>query len=70
MTTHYEGQQLAEFDLKLRGPGELFSTLQHGHFYFDEKSIILAKSIIQDLSKAKYNLQKLIINHSSLTSIN
>jgi len=70
LTTHYEGQQLAEFDLKLRGPGELFSTLQHGHFYFDEKSIILAKSIIQDLSKAKYNLQKLIINHSSLTSIN
>ncbi len=70
LTTHYEGQQLAQFDLKLRGPGELFSTLQHGHFYFDEKSLVIAKSIIQDLTKATFNLSKLIINQISTNTTN
>jgi len=68
LTTHYEGQQLAEFDLKLRGPGELFSTLQHGHFYFDQNSIDLGKKIIQDLLKINFDLKKLIINSSTISN--
>jgi len=70
LTTHYEGQQLAEFDLKLRGPGELFSTLQHGHFYFDQKSIKLGKQIISDLQKIKFDLNKLIINQINSNNTN
>ena len=27
---HHDGFKIAEFDLKIRGPGEVFSTLQHG----------------------------------------
>jgi ATP-dependent DNA helicase RecG len=30
LQTHHSGQKIAEFDLKTRGPGEVFSTLQHG----------------------------------------
>lgn len=62
LTSHYEGQQLAEFDLKIRGPGQLFSTLQHGHFYFDQNSIEMGKQIIADLLKTNFDLIKLIIN--------
>lgn len=70
LSTHYEGQQLAEFDLKIRGPGELFSTLQHGHFYFDENSIKTGKLIIQDLLKTKFDLKKLIINQTNTNTTN
>jgi len=70
LTTHYEGQQLAEYDLKTRGPGQLFSTLQHGHFYFDEQSLVLAKSILQDLSKTKYNLNQLILTPTVSNTVN
>jgi ATP-dependent DNA helicase RecG len=30
LQTHHSGQKIAEFDLKTRGPGEVFSTIQHG----------------------------------------
>ena len=70
LTNHYEGQQLAEFDLKLRGPGELFSTLQHGHYYFDQQSIETGKLIIEDLLKINFDLKKLIINQTTTNTTN
>jgi ATP-dependent DNA helicase RecG len=59
LSTHYEGQQLAEFDLKSRGQGQLFSTVQHGHFYLDSASINLASKIVNDLDKTDFDFSKL-----------
>ncbi len=70
LTSHYEGQQLAEFDLKIRGPGQLFSTLQHGHYYFDQKSIEIGKLIIEDLLKTKFDIKKLIIDQTNTNTTN
>ena len=70
LTSHYEGQQLAEFDLKLRGPGELFSTLQHGHYYFDQQSIETGKLIIEDLLKINFDLKKMIIGQTNTNNTN
>lgn len=70
LTNHYEGQELADFDLKIRGPGQLFSTLQHGHYYFDQQSIDLGKQIITDLQKSKFDLQKLVINQVNTNTTN
>ena len=70
LTTHYEGQQLAEFDLKLRGPGELFSTLQHGHYYFDQQSIEIGKQILTDLQKTNFDLKRLLINQTNTNTTN
>lgn len=70
LTNHYEGQQLAEFDLKLRGPGQLFSTIQHGHYYFDQQSIETGKLIINDLAKTTYDLNKLILSQTDTNTTN
>lgn len=70
LSTHYEGQQLAEFDLKSRGQGQLFSTLQHGHFYLDANSISLATKIIKDLDLIGYDFSSLVtdsISNSKMT---
>lgn len=70
LTNHYEGQQLAEFDLKSRGQGQLFSTLQHGHFFLDANSISLATKIIKDLDVIGYDFSSLVtdsISNSKMT---
>ena len=69
LTTHFEGQALAEFDLRSRGQGQLFSTLQHGHFPLDPASIALAAKIISDLLIQKFDLTKLISGDNSATTL-
>ncbi|MBI2465350.1 DEAD/DEAH box helicase [Candidatus Shapirobacteria bacterium] len=69
LTNHFEGQQLAEFDLKSRGQGMLFSTLQHGHFYLDASSINLASKIINDLIVQEFDLNNLIEVNSQDSSL-
>lgn len=55
LQTHHHGLQIAEYDLKIRGPGETFSTLQHGFPSLkladlsDTKLISLGQLIIKDL---------------------
>ena len=54
MTTVYDGFKLAEFDLKSRGPGAIYGTLQHGALDLriaqltDTKLIILARQAAVD----------------------
>jgi len=55
LTTTYSGLELAEADLKMRGPGQIYGTLQHGFIPFKIASftkpelIIKAKSIAETL---------------------
>jgi len=65
LSTHYEGLQLAEFDLKSRGQGQLFSTTQHGHFYLDANSISLGTKIIKDLDTQGFDFATLIADSIS-----
>ncbi|MCX6727003.1 MAG: ATP-dependent DNA helicase RecG, partial [Candidatus Shapirobacteria bacterium] len=68
LVLHTNGQKIAEFDLKTRGPGEIFSTLQHGFpslklaSFSDTKLISFSQSVLNlIISKyPKYNLKKLI----------
>ncbi|MFA6518653.1 MAG: ATP-dependent DNA helicase RecG [Candidatus Shapirobacteria bacterium] len=63
-SSHHSGNQIAEYDLKTRGPGEVFSSLQHGF-----PNLKLAN--IEDLallSLAKDVFQHLLINHNSLVT--
>ncbi|MFZ2153145.1 MAG: DEAD/DEAH box helicase [Microgenomates group bacterium] len=69
LASHYEGRQLAEFDLQTRGQGKLFSTIQHGHFPLNTQSIELATKIIKDLIKEKFDLNKLTSNGEKITSL-
>jgi len=72
LTTHHEGLAIAEYDLKTRGPGEVFSTLQHGFPSLkladisDTKTIELSKKILDDLQKQpKFDLQTLVDDSSA-----
>ncbi len=63
MKTHHSGFELAEIDLKIRGPGQIFGTAQHGFFelknasWGDSELIKLtreyADQIIDDRAKYK-----------------
>ena len=66
------GFKIAEFDLKTRGPGEIFSTIQHGFPSLkladisNIKLISLSEQILQEILKSdpQFNLN-LLIPHST-----
>ena len=64
MLTHSDGFELAEHDLKQRGPGEICGTRQHGVNEFrvadlirDEKILLLARDEARKLIKRDANLE-------------
>ncbi len=69
---NHRGIKIAEYDLKTRGPGETFSTLQHGYPSLklanlsDVELIKMSKSILDNLisSNPDYNLNNLILSAS------
>lgn len=73
LSKNSSGQKIAEFDLKTRGPGEIFSTIQHGFPSLklanisDTKLIELSQKILQDIIKTnpKFDLKNLIQQKSN-----
>lgn len=68
LSQNNNGLKIAEYDLKARGPGEIFSTFQHGFPSLkladisDSKLISLSQKIFSDLSKkSDLNLSCLIL---------
>ncbi len=67
MENHNNGLKIAEYDLKIRGPGETFSTIQHGFpslklaNFSDTELISTSQKILSDLLKIKtFNISSLI----------
>ena len=68
METIYEGAALAEIDLKFRGTGEIYGTLQHGRaelkianlsdFPLIERTRKVAEKIFKDLENYPLLLEK------------
>jgi ATP-dependent DNA helicase RecG len=73
LTKTHDGQKIAEYDLKTRGPGEAFSFIQHGFpslkiaSFSDYKLINLGQQIIKDLAAEKYDLKKLILKSDAVS---
>ena len=73
-----DGQKIAEYDLKTRGPGEIFSIVQHGFPSLkianlsDYVLINLGQKIIKNIiaTNPKFDLKKLIHHHSTITATN
>ncbi len=70
MEKNSNGLKIAEYDLKIRGPGETFSIVQHGFpslklaSFSDTKLISLSQQILLDLVKdKKFDLNSLIPNN-------
>jgi len=67
MENHHNGLKIAEYDLKIRGPGETFSTIQHGFpslrlaNFSDTELISTSQKILADLIINKtFNISSLI----------
>jgi ATP-dependent DNA helicase RecG len=77
LSQNHDGQKIAEYDLKVRGPGEIFSTLQHGFpslkiASFSNTSLInLCQQILKDLQTSfpKFDLHKLVNSPISKVSL-
>lgn len=67
LSKHHHGQRIAEYDLKIRGPGEFFSTIQHGFpslklaSLSDTKLISLGQAIVSQIIRdnPQFNLRSL-----------
>ena len=78
LCTTTDGQKIAEYDLKSRGPGEMFSLIQHGFPSLkianlsDYTLINLGQQIIKNIQKTdpQFDFTKLIHHHSSITATN
>lgn len=74
---NHDGFKIAEIDLKTRGPGEFFATIQHGFPSLkiadlsDVKLIELSQKVLQSLISEfpNFDLQKLIQNQNPATPI-
>ncbi|RLC35353.1 hypothetical protein DRH14_01145 [Candidatus Shapirobacteria bacterium] len=79
LAKHHLGIEIAEYDLKNRGPGQVFSTLQHGFPSLklaqlsNTKLIELSKKIMEDIihNHHNFNLKQLLnpISTSNSTTI-
>jgi ATP-dependent DNA helicase RecG len=64
LETTTDGFRLAELDLRLRGPGAIYGTMQHGALDLrvaelsDTKLIVAARGAAQDFIERKENLKK------------
>lgn len=76
LESHHNGQKIAEFDMASRGPGEIFSTIQHGFPSLkiadisDYELIKTSQKIIESLIHyhPNFDLNKLV-THSSETNV-
>lgn len=77
LSKNNDGFKIAEFDLKTRGPGESFSTLQHGFPSLkianlsDIKLIEFSQKILSELESnyPDFNVEKLVKNEKSLSIV-
>ena len=76
MEKNNSGLKIAEYDLKIRGPGEAFSTIQHGFpslklaSFSDTKLISTSQQILSDLLKInKFDVSQLIIDNTNQENI-
>lgn len=76
METHSNGLKIAEYDLKIRGPGETFSTIQHGFpslklaNFSDTQLISTSQRILNDLLKIKtFSISSLTITKQTKENI-
>jgi ATP-dependent DNA helicase RecG len=76
---HTDGQKIAQYDLETRGPGEIYSTLQHGFPSLklanlsDTKLISLGQQVLKELiiTAPTFKLQSLVkITTSKTTGLN
>jgi len=78
LTTNSDGQKIAEFDLKTRGPGEIFSTLQHGFpslklaSFSDTLLISTAQILFKNLitNYPGFDLNQLVISNKTTEVLN
>lgn len=76
MEKHSNGLKIAEYDLQIRGPGETFSTIQHGFpslklaNFSDTQLISTSQKILSDLLKIKtFNISSLTVQKHSKENI-